>query len=96
VSTSKEAVVEDIVNLLNEIVSGRDSFLDEDDNSIDVNQDVAVADLGVDSIDLSYVFSFAERTYDITFDNADLSASQYGTIGTLIDTVWSRIESRHA
>jgi acyl carrier protein len=93
-SVERSTLDEQILQLLTEIVAGHHSFLGERDG-VAVVSDAGVADLGIDSIDLSYVFAFAERQYGAAFDNNDLAASQYGTVSDLMETVWSRVTRGH-
>jgi acyl carrier protein len=85
---------EQIVRLLLEIATQDRAVLGGD--PVDISTESTIADIGIDSIGLSYVFAFAEREYGASFDNNDLDIRNYPTVADLTEKVWSRVASGHA
>lgn len=50
-----------------------------------------MADLGLDSITLAYVFTHFERKHDLTFENDDIDPMRYTTVGELVDAITVRL-----
>lgn len=47
--------------------------------------------LDVDSIQMAYLFSYFEKTYDVSFLNGDLMQERYPTVGDLAAVIEQRI-----
>lgn len=52
-----------------------------------------LADVGVDSVELAFVFSYFERDTGVRFEDAEVDASRYRTIGSLTDLLVAKIAS---
>ncbi|MGY5125801.1 acyl carrier protein [Streptomyces nigrescens] len=52
-----------------------------------------MADLGLDSITLAYVFTYFERKHDLTFENGDIDPTRYTTVGELVEAIARRVHA---
>jgi acyl carrier protein len=50
-----------------------------------------LADLGVDSISIAFVFAHFEKLHDVAFDNDELNPRQYETVRDLSGVVERRV-----
>ncbi len=53
--------------------------------------DTVLQDVGIDSVELAFVFSYFERDTGVCFDDADVDVSLYKTIGSVSDLLIARL-----
>lgn len=61
-----------------------------------LSRDDELEPLGLDSITLTYVFTYFEQKHDLIFENDDIDPTRYRTIGELVDTLRDRISTAAA
>lgn len=51
----------------------------------DLHRDASLEDLGVDSVELAFVFSYFERDTGLDLSDAEVDVSRYSTLGGVAD-----------
>lgn len=53
----------------------------------ELRRDASLEELGLDSVELAFVFSYFERDTGLAFDDAEVDVSRYGTLGGVADVL---------
>lgn len=53
----------------------------------ELRRDASLEELGLDSVELAFVFSWFERDTGLPFDDAEVDVSRYGTLGGVADVL---------
>jgi acyl carrier protein len=51
----------------------------------------ALEDLGIDSVELAFIFSCFERDTGLDFEDAEIDVSRYETVGGVVDTLAAKV-----
>jgi acyl carrier protein len=76
----------DTLSALRALLCGRLGIADEE-----LQPQSALEDLGIDSVELAFVFSYFERDTGFDFEDAEVDVARYGTVGELADLLAARI-----
>lgn len=59
----------------------------------ELRRDASLEELGLDSVELAFIFSHFERDTGLNFDDAEVDVSRYGTLGSVADVLAAKVAS---
>lgn len=59
----------------------------------ELQPDASLEDLGIDSVELAFVFSCFERDTGLDFEDAEIDVSRYGTVGGVVRTLTAKVSA---
>ncbi len=57
----------------------------------ELRPEASLEELGLDSVELAFIFSYFERDTGLAFDDAEVDVSRYGTLGGVADVLAEKL-----
>jgi acyl carrier protein len=76
----------DIPERLRQLLCGRLGLAGED-----LGPEATLEDIGIDSVELAFIFSYFERDTGLSFDDAEVDVSRYKAVGDIAEVLSAKI-----